>query len=125
MNSEVCAPSWPSCDHDRSRHQAQGAGQVVAQRQIERPEDAGGLAGLRLRRGGSGGRDHDGFAHPLGFEHHVALDRVEPPGIEAGRLQLAEALGRDDQKETALDAGDESESCRRPWRRRRRRLCRR
>ncbi len=92
--------------HGRSRHQPQSAGQVVAQRQIKRAEDAGGLAGLRLRRGGSGGRDHDGLAHPLGFKHDVAFHRVETAGVEAGRLQLTKAGRVDDQKEAALDAGE-------------------
>ncbi len=92
--------------HNRSRHQAQSASQVVAQRQIERPENAGGLAGLRLGRGGSGGRDHDGLAHPLRLEHNVALDRIEPAGVKAGRLQLAKALGGNQQEEAAFDPGN-------------------
>src|SRR5581483_7091624 len=88
-----------------SRHQTQCAHQVLAQREIERTEHGSGGAGLRLRRRNACGRDHNGLADPLRFEHNIALDGVERAGVKIRRLQLPKAGRWDDEEKAATGPG--------------------
>ena len=96
--------------HERARNQPQRARQIVSQSQIERPQHTDGDAGLRLRRRRSGCGHYNRLAHPLRLQHHVALNVIQAAGVEARRLQLPEALGRDHQKEPPFDSGKKLEA---------------
>jgi hypothetical protein len=101
-NSDVCAPSWPVLHHKRARHQPQRAHQVVAQRQIERPQARWWRRWSAAAAWAFRSRSPRSTRAPTPAQHHVALDVVQPAGVEARRLQLPEALGRDHQEEPAL-----------------------
>ena len=74
----------PFFDDRGAGHEAQRAYQVGAQGKVEGAKHAGGGAGLRLWRGGSGCGNNDGLAHPLRLKYQVALDAVEAAGVKSG-----------------------------------------
>ena len=94
---------------ESARSEAKQAGEVDGLRQFRRAKDAGGLAGLRLRRGRAGGGDDDGLAHPFGLQNEIALHTVKLAGVKAGCLQLAKGFGGDDEVKAAFHAGEQLE----------------